>query len=194
MKRVDRDRKRRSEGRVKVQARQTQRQRDAETAMTYALARTTLKITSQSVSGAHVQACMFKAACRFNTPKCAHILWASTLLAVIREVIVHVSWSSKAVLEMAALGAHAKRSNVALYVVANASLGDTRREHDAAHAHDGAWVALVVLADAHVGIGVCPAIGTGLAHREAAAFCNGVMLSSDQSTLCACTTRGLQLS
>ena len=52
--------------------------------------------------------------------------------------------------------------NVALGVDAHALFDEARWENDAVHhrgAHHGAWVALAVLVDAHIGIEICLACG-----------------------------------
>ena len=60
-------------------------------------------------------------------------------------------------------------SNVTLCVDANALFDETRRENDAVHdrgAHHGAWVALAVLVDAHVGIEICLSCISSMSSRH----------------------------
>ena len=98
-----------------LQARQ--RQRDTETPNTHALARTTLRITSESVASAHVRACTFKALASSTHKKLAQqtVRWVRVPRRVERDhskTRLHVSLSSKAVLWMAASGAHARPAHV----------------------------------------------------------------------------------
>ena len=95
---------------------QRERQRGRETPNTDALARPTLKITIGCLCRGPSR--RFQGACRFSTHK--NLPDGQTLWSVFQDGSnetekkkkrVHVSWSSQAVLEMAAFGAHARQAS-----------------------------------------------------------------------------------
>ena len=75
--------------------------------------------------------------------------------------------------------------NVALRVDANALFDEARRENDAVHhrsIHDGAWVALAVLVDAHVGNEICLSCGppVGCNHPNWTVLCWSLVVPAEK--------------